>query len=274
MKNNKGSRSYVPGVVLAGLIFMGGCVLFMEGITSAGIANTKHNLSVSGPGTIKAISETEICVFCHTPHGASTELPLWNHQMSVQSYTLPSVATGWANLQTTVQQPDKDSRLCLSCHDGTVALGALVNIPGPGSSGTISMQGTTAGRMPATAYGFIGTNLSGSHPVSIAVNDQLIAKKNSCTTGSGSYLLQYPPPGDPVKLRATGNTYSGQPGRTVTTLAGFIYNEGVQCTSCHDPHLDGAVDFLVKGTGTADPIKGHPGNFSALCQTCHQGTCP
>ena len=32
------------------------------------IIQTMHNLSVSGPGGIKAVSEQEICVFCHTPH--------------------------------------------------------------------------------------------------------------------------------------------------------------------------------------------------------------
>jgi hypothetical protein len=128
--------------------------------------------------------------------------------------------------------------------------------------------------MEATDYGYIGTDLSGSHPVSIAVNDKLIADKNACTTGSGSFMLQYPPAGDPVKLKPTGNTYGGQQGRSVTTPAGFTYYEGVQCTSCHDPHLDGVVDFLVKGSGTGDPIKGHPGAVSDLCSSCHQGTCP
>src|SRR5512134_686927 len=106
----------------------------------AGIAGTRHNLSTSGPGSIKALSESEICVFCHTPHGASSELPLWNHRLSTQTYDLPSTSSGWPLLLTTVQQPDKASRLCLSCHDGTVAIGLLVNMPGPGSTGKVTMQ--------------------------------------------------------------------------------------------------------------------------------------
>jgi len=40
-----------------------------------GIAKTKHNLSVTGPGAIKATTETQICVFCHTPHGAFYAFP-------------------------------------------------------------------------------------------------------------------------------------------------------------------------------------------------------
>ncbi len=32
------------------------------------ILASKHDLSVAGPGTIKASTETEVCIFCHTPH--------------------------------------------------------------------------------------------------------------------------------------------------------------------------------------------------------------
>lgn len=247
-------------------------LLFLSGVCWASIVTTKHNLSWTGPGSIKAVSEKEICVFCHTPHGASTELPLWNHTMSTQTYTLPNTLNGWPNLLTTVQPPDKGSRLCLSCHDGTVAIGLLVNMPGPGSGGKVLMQ--TGDLMIPTDYGYIGTDLSGSHPVSVAVNDQLISDKNACIT-SGAYMLQYPPAGDPVKLKPTDNTYAGFPGKPALSPNGlFAYSQGVQCASCHDPHLSGVVDFLVKGTGTASPTKGHPGNISALCDSCHQGVCP
>jgi len=32
------------------------------------VVNSKHDLSAHGPGPIHALSETQICVFCHTPH--------------------------------------------------------------------------------------------------------------------------------------------------------------------------------------------------------------
>src|SRR4029079_11740449 len=51
------------------------------------VVDSKHNLAVSGPGTIKAATETEVCIFCHTPHRAGPELPLWNHHTSVATYT-------------------------------------------------------------------------------------------------------------------------------------------------------------------------------------------
>ena len=51
------------------------------------IQNSKHNLSTSGPGTIKATSESAICVFCHTPHGSSASAPLWNRTETAATYT-------------------------------------------------------------------------------------------------------------------------------------------------------------------------------------------
>ena len=72
-----------------------------------------------------ATTEREICIFCHTPHGASaTDGPLWNHQTSTAIYQTFSSPTLTA-LGITIGPPNGASRLCLSCHDGTVALGSV-----------------------------------------------------------------------------------------------------------------------------------------------------
>ena len=54
-----------------------------SGTASAGIATTKHNLGSTGTGTNTIDTTGDICVFCHTPHGAdasnpSSNPPLWN----------------------------------------------------------------------------------------------------------------------------------------------------------------------------------------------------
>ena len=81
----------------------------------------KHNLSVTGPGPVKATAETEICIFCHTPHNANPAVPLWNHSMAAgvnyQTYTSSTMAAQ-------VGLPTGSTKLCLSCHDGTVAIGS------------------------------------------------------------------------------------------------------------------------------------------------------
>ena len=52
------------------------------------ILNSKHDLSAAGPGDIRAVTETEVCMFCHTPHRGTGENPLWNHSLSTTTYKL------------------------------------------------------------------------------------------------------------------------------------------------------------------------------------------
>ena len=116
----------------------------------------KHNLSATGPGPVKSATMTETCVFCHTPHNASPAVPLWNQE-------LPSGVTytpyGSTTMAAAPGVPTGSSKLCLSCHDGTVAIGKSI------SNGQIPMQGVNAqGRL--TGASVLGTNLRDDHPIS------------------------------------------------------------------------------------------------------------
>ncbi|MCX6377707.1 MAG: multiheme c-type cytochrome, partial [Armatimonadetes bacterium] len=90
---------------------------FCAGAWAESIVNTKHNLSATGPGTVRAISEDEICIFRHTPHRARTTAPLWTRRDS----TSPSSPYNSPTLKSQPGQPTGASKLCLSCHDGNVA---------------------------------------------------------------------------------------------------------------------------------------------------------
>ena len=169
---------------------------------------SKHNLSVTGSGAIHSSTESQTCVFCHTPHGASPAVPLWNHASSVASYATYSSSTMKAI--TPVGQPTGASKLCLSCHDGTVALGQTV------TDGTITLLNTGAGgRMPAGPSN-LGTSLTDDHPVSF--------QRSPANTETMD-----PSPGDGVRLDAQSQ---------------------IQCTACHDPHSEDrdtvTKKFLVK----------------------------
>jgi predicted CXXCH cytochrome family protein len=173
------------------------------------IVNSVHNLSVTGPGTIKATAEADVCIFCHTAHHSNGATPLWNHNLSgVTNYVVYSSSTLEA-LGVTVPQPNGSSRLCLSCHDGTIALGSVSSQTSP-----ISMQNGT-GAMPAGPNN-LGTDLSGDHPISF-VYDSTLAGKD-------------PQVKDPATL--TGKVKLDHDGR-------------LQCTSCHDPHDNQFGNFLV-----------------------------
>ncbi len=170
------------------------------------VISSKHNLSVSGPGQIKAATETEICIFCHTPHNSTGETPLWNHALSSATYTPYASST----IKAVIGQPTGASKLCLSCHDGTVALG-LVN----SRSGPIEMQ-NGATTMPVGASN-LGRDLSGHHPVSFLYDAALASRDGQLKDPAGLT--------DKVRL-----DHSGQ----------------LQCTSCHDPHNDQFGNFLVQ----------------------------
>ena len=114
----------------------------------AALVNTKHNLSVSGPGTVKATGETQICIFCHAPHNSSPTPPLWNRRSPGSTYTPYTSSTQRA----AVGQPTGASLMCLSCHDGTIALGDVLTRAAP-----ISMSGGVT-TMPAGASR-LGTDL-------------------------------------------------------------------------------------------------------------------
>jgi predicted CXXCH cytochrome family protein len=106
-----------------------------------------HDLS-AGSSPLSG-ANANACVYCHAPHGGLTTPGLWNQTLSTKQYTLNPGTTGNPITPTSV---GRASTLCLSCHDGSVAVGQTVGL------GTIK----TVGTMPA-----MGTNLEGSHPFSI-----------------------------------------------------------------------------------------------------------
>jgi len=166
----------------------------------ASIVDSPHNLSVTGPGPIRSPTETEVCIFCHIPHRAGVT-PLWNRELSQAAYITYRSPTA----QAIPGQPTGASKLCLSCHDGTIALGRQLN------QQMIAMSALTPqGRKN------LGTDLSDDHPISIVYQQAQSANPR----GYRSLFAE----AGPVHLDENGM---------------------VQCTSCHDPHNNVFGDFLV-----------------------------
>jgi hypothetical protein len=132
-------------------------------IKDQSIVNTEHNLSVSGTGSVKATTETEICIFCHTQHNSAPQQHLWNKNIPGTSYTIYSNSTDKA----VSGQPDGSSILCLSCHDRTIALGNVKSRQEPISF--ISGKTTLA-----TGKTNLTTDLSNDHSISF-VYDAAVA---------------------------------------------------------------------------------------------------
>lgn len=188
---------------LTGLIAVTG--LFVAGSAFAQtIVGTDHDLSgVQGTGG-------EICVVCHTPHNADTsvaEAPLWNHAVTTADFTVYSSPTFDGGPSG---QPGGASRLCLSCHDGTVALDAFGG--GAGTAGNVIAPGDAA---------YIGIDLSNDHPISFIYDSAL-------ATSDGGLA-------DP----ATANSGLGG-----TIDADMLFAGNMECASCHDVHDNTIAPFL------------------------------
>jgi hypothetical protein len=177
---------------------------------------------------------------------------------------------------TTQPQPDGASKLCLSCHDGTVAIGDVAT-----RVANITMAShacLTGGKLVSTCSSYIGTDLRVKHVVSIPMNDQLIANSAiQCSAPGVSTKLRYPwvagsgQSGDDVKLRPTTAQYDSQYGvdGSVPDGAGADlytagYKYGVQCSTCHDPHYWDGQSANRGWNFLAVPA-------STLCGVCHYG---
>jgi cytochrome c553 len=216
-----------------------------------GVSATKHNLSSGSPFTgYQSGNEDEVCIFCHTPHGGTLDGPLWNRTLTSDgtgfthytSSTLSSYFTGKEN-----RAVNPESLLCLSCHDGTVAMGTLINNSNRTAGGApdnVAMFDPTFGfGISPVIGGATGKDLSNDHPISFSYYSAQLVNNALIAADSG--------PSDP---RTKGVRFFGP------DAAG---EQRVECSSCHDPHVNGNVDsnylpFLVmSNTG------------SALCLACH-----
>lgn len=181
----------------------------------------------------------EICIACHTPHHADqtvTSAPLWNHQVTSSAFVPYSSTT----LNATVGQPDGITKLCLSCHDGTIALDSF---------------GGDTGAKTIGSDGLIGTDLSDHHPVSFSYTSSLASADG--------------------ELYDPATTPSGLGG---TIREDLLEGDTMQCSSCHDVHVGRSTGscsdchITVPGIGmvirTVSIWKSNDG--SALCLTCHK----
>lgn len=169
------------------------------------VNDTVHNLSASGPGRIRAQTESQVCIFCHAPHNTSGLRPLWNRELSIAGYQIYRSTT----LDAQPGQPTGSSKLCLSCHDGTIALGRVLS-----RAEQIRMSGEDF--IPA-GLSNLGTDLSDDHPISFFFTPGVAASDRQLKS----------PAGLPAEVRLDAN-------------------QQLQCTSCHDPHHNRYGDFLVK----------------------------
>ena len=179
-------------------------VAFIFQVGMSQISGTSHDFTGSAWNTTG-----ELCIVCHTPHNGDMTVataPLWNHKVTaVAAYTVYSSST----LDATVGQPGDESKLCLSCHDGTVA---LENCGGVTTGTNLIASGNPT---------YVGTDLTNDHPISFTYDAALS--------------------GTDAGLHNPTTTNSGLGG---TISADMLFSGKMQCASCHDVHDNTHGSFL------------------------------
>jgi predicted CXXCH cytochrome family protein len=227
------SRAFLKRCLFFSIAAVSGCTAVALTCGSAlgkmSILDSPHNLSAgSAYKDFNFENELRICIFCHAPHNARPvghdegfPAPLWNRDLSAVLDYKPYGQGGSLTLKATVSQPTGSSRLCLSCHDGTIALNAFGGSTIPGGI----TKSLPVNRPSNLAKG--DKNLADDHPISFVYDDALVALKN----GELASPLALPPA---TKLDQA---------------------ENLQCTTCHDPHDNEFGKFLVmKNSDAGSPL--------------------
>ena len=283
---------------VAGTLASLAAVLFMlPAQAQTGISITKHNLGSSGLAGQNKVSDTaEICVFCHTPHGADTtaSAPLWNKRLPTGTgyavYSTANSTTIDGQVLTTVGSV---SITCLSCHDGTQAMDNIINAPGSGgydaTGGGAGGRAYNWGASPRvdangvmTGVAMLGIDLRDDHPIGI---EYCGGGLSGTTANTAPGLAGGPPCKDSDFKRPFSATINTQPVWWVETGTSdslrtrsdmILYNRGfaggtgpaVECASCHDPHVSagqaGPNSTVAGGTFLRISNDG-----SAVCLACH-----
>jgi predicted CXXCH cytochrome family protein len=261
----KMSKIRIPALLMAiGIVMVSSVAFAAFTAPKGGIVGSAHDLSNTGPalGSWSGGTETRICVFCHAPHntyklgdvGGLDYFPLWNHAVTTYATftgysntdpNAPVVPANFAGAVLTnhqlnvgldgqiIAQPGGVSRLCLSCHDGSVAVGAYGFLPS-------SSVGTGISKITSASRAFIGglQNLANHHPIGFSYQEAI---------SNGDTEIR--PVGSPMRTSSLG-----------LTIQDVLWGGKVECTSCHDVHNtqnDGARLVWVDDTQ------------SNLCLSCH-----
>jgi len=222
-------------------VMLMGTGLLFSGAASAQMLNTAHDFSAKNWD-----GNSEICVVCHTPHNAYSETeasagpgelgPLWNRALTaVNNFaTYTSLTRVGSDIQGTGFQSDLSgvSKLCLSCHDGTIAIDSFGRDASnnPITTGTEFVDSINANANIGEGSGLNG-DLSNDHPVAFTF-----------------------PTTDPEIVGITGNIVNGQ------SVPMPLFGTGqMECATCHDVHATATFGKLLRVDNTG----------SGLCLNCH-----
>jgi predicted CXXCH cytochrome family protein len=231
----------------------------------AGINNSVHDLGVPGYNGMSypanpADPLTRKCIWCHAPHNtmrlstasagagpvapaAFNYLPLWNHTIPSNWDTTfsmydngtggPQDASNPKALQVKgAMTPGSVSLLCLSCHDGSIAVNSYGNSPAQLSRSVST--GTLAAMISPTYQIGAGKYLGNHHPIGF---DWSLTAVDTGIRDADSF-----------------NMTSTRP------ISYYLSNGKMECSTCHSVH---------NTDNTGETLLWRSDKNSELCLTCH-----
>ncbi|MBJ6751535.1 hypothetical protein [Geomonas anaerohicana] len=273
------------------------------------LSNSGTGVAISDYGMTKSDPGKRLCAFCHSPHhsaetnqnlattvnflggngtvnaatgevtGGTTAqykiyAPLWSRTTNVGDYgTYVSQTFDPARQGKAYDPLIGPSRLCLSCHDGNIAVDSYYGATGAAATDTGDLFGGKSGGLGKSSIGIAGGivgaggGLTNDHPIGMRYSD---------------YEGSTDPNGNPYELNQVTTKFPRTSGTPTNTIKSVLYtdpsdtnvNGFVTCASCHDVHNGTAVGnqpvaydgqtamkgFLLYGTQVG----------SAFCLTCHK----
>ncbi len=199
-------------ILLLVMVFMVG---FCGIAVAVDISGSAHDFSSGGTGKGAGENPGEICSTCHVPHTAAfaADGPLWDHDVT-EVTTFATYIDVNNSLDATLGQPGMASKICLSCHDGTVAIDSF-----GGATGTILL---TSGDST-----YVGSDLSDDHPIGFTYDDALVSADGELETASTVISAGFP-------------------------LFGSS-DDRMECATCHDAH-DGAATYFLRASNTGSAL--------------------
>jgi len=244
-----------------------------------GLAGSPHDFTLTVGATAvpnagtdadgNPISEVGLCTFCHTPHRAQQTKLLWNHTLSANTFSWSDATETTAGTTLPAmngQTYNGVSTKCLSCHDGSVAVGDVAwffeqQHSGANAINTFKM-GDDGEPFVMTGGGVAGSgDLAGNHPIGVPYPYQNVVNTyNGNPTGSAAILTEWQ--ADPSSISNVRLFHDTGTEKVAGASTGIT---GIECSSCHDPHNKQAVaDMFLRGQ-----LVGATQASGYLCLQCH-----
>jgi hypothetical protein len=263
-------------ILLALCLVACAAVAFAAGEPGSGVLGSVHDMrTATGSGPASDGTNDRVCAFCHTPHHAyqgsnpSDYYPLWSRTLDTQNFTAYATSTinaiDWAS-----DIAIGPTRLCMSCHDGTIAVDQHY-----GNTGSIKFLAENAPGLDGIWLGGAGigagaAGLSNDHPVGFNYDTVAVGPSTPGVNPSPGQVQTAKAQEDPW-IRAAGADLTYSNNNWGIKVADRLYADPADgarymtCATCHDVHNKKNSDT----TAHANYLVLAPQKDSALCLTCH-----